>query len=407
MPHAHPGMGAKIPRVTQPTSHNLLPCPDLTTAGAWGLPGKQIIMGSNNGTGRHTARKNDARALAARTGMPYTVALRQVTQNTEHRDPQHRWILTEELRAWFRGDGWRGVGYPNLYDWLDTQVRPTYECDWCGEPGDARTVDSSISLLITAYDPDLSPATGHVGTRKYHATCKPSSIEWLQRADIPTGPQIIALPAHAKPEMEGEFELTARALLTTGHDDEDGHWNQAVLLVTARVIEDHGQGVRPWLSELELSLRAAGFGHPDSVLSTGETDWALRIVTDHPSSLAPQWIALRTSRPETGTPDHLLLCALDLPAEWVAAARRDGHVAVVHGPCTAHWDIADVPGEVVFELDDQIDPPGPDARCGCAVLTADHVLDIVDEGAFVVGLVEVTPDEVFDSPADRARQAPS
>jgi hypothetical protein len=27
--------------------------------------------------------------------------------------------------------------------------------------------------------------------------------------------------------------------------------------------------------ELEPALRAAGFGHPDSVLSTGETDWAL------------------------------------------------------------------------------------------------------------------------------------
>lgn len=354
---------------------------------------EDTAMGSNHGPNRHTARKLDARDLAARTGMPYTAALRQVAQNNEPREPLHRWILTDELRTWFAGEGWRGVGYPNLWDWLDTQVQPTYECDWCGEFGDAREVDSSIVLLITAYDADLSPMTGHIGTRKYHGACKPSSIQWLQRADIPSGPQAITLPAHAKPEMEGEFELTARALLTSGHNEDEG-WNQAVLLVTVRVTEDHRQGVRPWLSELEMSLRANGFGHPDSVLSTGETDWALRIVADHPSSHTPQWIALRTSQPDSGSADHLLLCALDLPAEWVAAARRDGQVAVLIGPCTAHWDDTEgVPGELVFELGDQIDPPGLDSRCGCAALTDDHVLELVDEGAFVVGLVDVVADE--------------
>ncbi|MFD4406709.1 hypothetical protein ACFWPH_28500 [Nocardia sp. NPDC058499] len=349
-------------------------------------------MGSNRGPNRHTARKNDARALATRTGMPYQAALRQVTQNNERREPRHRWLLTDDVRAWFAGEGWRGVGYPNLYDWLDA-IRPTYDCDWCGEPGDARTVDSSIVLLVTAYDPDLSPTTAHIGTRTHHAACQPSAIQWLQRADIPSGPQAIALPASAKPEVVGEFELTTRAVLTTGHNDEDGDWDQAMLLITARVIDDHNLGARPWMSELELSMRAAGFGHADSVLSTRETDWTLRIVTDHPSTLAPQWIALRTGRPEGGTPDHLVLCALDLPAAWVAAARRDGRVAVVIGPCTAHWDFTDVPGELVYELDDRIDEPGPDAHCGCAALTAEHVSDLLDEGAYVVGLVEVAPEE--------------
>jgi hypothetical protein len=68
-------------------------------------------------------------------------------------------------------------------------VRPDYECDWCGEPGDARQADSSIGLTVTAWDPDLSPATRHILTRKYHAGCQPSSVTWVHRADIPSGPQ--------------------------------------------------------------------------------------------------------------------------------------------------------------------------------------------------------------------------
>ncbi|WP_405183708.1 hypothetical protein OG225_42880 (plasmid) [Nocardia sp. NBC_01377] len=181
--------------------------------------------------------------------------------------------------------------------------------------------------------------------------------------------------------------------MSSGRDEEDKEWDQAVLLITARVVEDHDQGARPWLSELELFLRANGFGHPDSVLSTDQTDWALRIVTDHPSTITPKWLALRTSRPETGAPDHLLLCALDLSTEWVAAARRDRRIAVAIGPCTAHWDEAgDVPRDVVFDLGNIIDPPGPDAGCGCGALTTEHVAELIDEATFVVGLVDVVPD---------------
>ncbi|MGN2642243.1 hypothetical protein ACTD5D_39970 [Nocardia takedensis] len=346
-------------------------------------------MGSN--PSRHTARKEAARALAARTGMPYQAALNQIAQNAEPREPRHRWILTEEVRRWFTGEQWRGVGYPNLYDWLDG-LEPVYHCRWCDEPGDARTVDSSIALRITAHDPDLSPTTSHIATSKFHAACKPSAIQWLHRVDIPSGPQTVALPAIAKPEMAGEFELTARALLNTGRDEQDTEWSQAMLLITTRVTQDHGQSIRAWLCELELYLRDHGFGHPDSVF-TGETDWALRICTDHPSTIAPQWIAMRTNRPENGAFDHLLLSALDLPTEWTAAARRDKQVAVVVGPCTTHWNDTDgVSGELVFDLA-EIDPPGPDARCGCAALTADHVDELVDDGAYVVGVVELAPDQ--------------
>lgn len=372
---------------------------DTTAAGGVGPAGEVLtVMDSDDTTasgrpGRHTARKNTARELATRTGMPYTAALRQVQQAAEPRQPRYRWVLTDEVRAWFAGESWRGVGYPNLYDWLDEEVNPAYECDWCAEPGDAREDDSSIRLVITAYDPDLAPATMHLATSKYHATCQPSSISWVHKVDISTGPQRIGLPASMRPEVAGEFELEARALLNPGQDDEPEH---AVLLVTARVIEDHQQGARAWLSELELHLSSEGFGHPESLALGDGTTWSLRIVTGGSSSFARQWIALRTGADEQGVLQHLFVQALDLPEVWVAAARRDGQVVVVFGPCTDHWDVAPVPAEFMDELDELADERAVEAagspdRCACAALTAGQIEDLVYAGVFVVGPVPVVP----------------
>jgi len=50
----------------------------------------------------------------------------------------------------------------------------------------------------------------------------------VNRADIPSGLQRIALPASMKPEVAGEFDLDARALLAPGLDD--GDQPRAVLL---------------------------------------------------------------------------------------------------------------------------------------------------------------------------------
>ena len=328
---------------------------------------------------RHTARKNAARALASRTGMPYAAALRQVTRAAEPRRPRDRWVLTDDVRAWFAGDSWRNISYLDLYDWLDTQVSPTYECDWCAEPGDARTVDSTLELVITAYDPDVAPVTSHLATRKYHAACRPSSISWVRRADIPAGPQRIGLPASIRPQIVGEFELTARPLLLAGDDE---NTEQAALLVTARVVEDHQQGARPWLFELQLQL--------DS-----ETDWALRIVTGYPSTLAPQWIALRIGS-ENATPEHLLLCALDLPSEWVQTARRDVQVILIFGPCTAHRNVMPAAPDALPDVRDDLEVQTPDseaAGCGCAALTAEQIAQFAEEGAFPAGSIPVVSDQ--------------
>ncbi|MGH3156196.1 MAG: hypothetical protein ACRDNF_06440, partial [Streptosporangiaceae bacterium] len=68
------------------------------------------------------------------------------------------------------------------------------------------------------------------------------------------------------------------------------------------------------------------------------TSWPVRIVTGGSSSFAPKWIALRTGADEQGVLQHLFVGALELPDEWVSAARRDGQVAAAIGPCTDHWD---------------------------------------------------------------------
>lgn len=260
-----------------------------------------------------------------------------------------------------------------------------------------RENDSSICLIITAYDPDVSPFTQHLSTKKYHATCKPSSISWAVPAIIPSGPQPLYLPASAKPAMIGEFEIEPHALLDT--DPEDGT-QHAMLMLTAHVVADHDEGPFAWLTELELYLGSEGVGRVHELDDEDETGWALRIATDHATADRSPWIAIRTGHGENddGTPHHLLLCELDLPEGWAAAAHRAGHVDVAVGPCTRHWDNAPVPEDLADDIAELLEenPAGVDgARCGCAHLTADHAVDLVESGAFLVGSVRVlTAEEV-------------
>lgn len=349
-----------------------------------------VMVSDNTSPGRHTARKNAARALAADAGISYTAALRQITQAAEGRQPRHRWILTDDVRAWFAGEGWRGIRYPDLYNWLDDEVKPTFDCDWCGEHGDARKVDSSISLTIAVYDPDLSPATEHLFTHKYHAACKPSSIRWARPSPItiPAGPQRIAVPSSARPEQVAEIELDMRPLVAAGDDEHD---EVAVLLLTARVVDDLGQGAAPWLTEFGLFLNQQGFGQPGSLAGTRPAEWSLRVESDPVS----QWVALRTATADVGGVRHLLLSALDLPTEWAELVRRDREVTVVVGPCTSHWDEPGVAvGAVGDELLEEYRDTDPDVAggCLCSALTAEQVDELLD-ASFVMGQIRVVSDE--------------
>lgn len=329
-----------------------------------------MICDDSTTSGRHTARKQAARELAGRTGMNYTEALRHVSDTGAQRTPRWRWVLTDEVSRFFAGEGWRNVQIENLYDWLDG-LDPVYECDWCAEHGDAREVDSSIRLVVAAYDPDLSPVTGILFSYKHHATCKPSMISWAAPVDVPRGPHRIALPASSKPEIVGEFAITATAVVRAD-DEMDGNAEpSAELVLTIEVVEDHGQGVLPWLTELGLTLNSDGFGHPDSLITNHGNDWALRIATDYPSSLAPQWIALRTGPAGDGTaPTHFYLGALDLPANWIELARHHGQVLLCFGPFPQAGELVELPGQ----------------------LDAADLDELVDDGVFIVGWVQVTAD---------------
>lgn len=370
-------------------------------------------MSTGTSSGRHTARKNAARDLQQRTGMPYAAALRQVTRAQAPWQPRHRWIITGDLRDWLDGRTWRGISYPDLRSWLDDGVSPAFDCDWCDEPGDARGEDCYLELLITAYDPDIQPATTHIGTKKLHARCKPlkdaspifgragageTSIAWLRRADIPSGPQRIGLPASAKPGAVGEFDLEARALLAPGWWYGRDHTGKAVLLVTARVAEDLGQGARPWLTELGLYLNGQGLGHPDT-MDGGECGWALRVVTGPASGRDRPWIALRTGRDESGTFRHLLIQELELPAGWAEAARQDGQVTVAIGPCTAHWyDDVPGPGDLADDLGELLGSgraasTADTGGCACEDLPPGIVAEVIDAGVLATAGVRVAGED--------------
>jgi len=344
---------------------------------------------------RPDPRRSQARALSARPGMSYAAALRQVVGAAEPWQPKHRWVLTDDVRSWLSGDSRRGAEHTNLYAWLDNQVPPTFDCDLCGEPGDASTADCGISPVVTTYDPDVAQVTRHLATRKYHTTCKPSSMIWVPDTDIPPGPRYLGLPAGTRPDLIGTFELDVHALLDT--DPEDGT-RHAMLLLTARIVEDHGKGVFPWLTDLELYLGSQGIGRLREPDGDAETAWTLRIAADPATGARPPWIAIRTGHGEDdGTPLHLLLRELDLPDGWAEAARRAGHVDVAVGPCTYHWDSASVPEDLADEiaglLGEQLSATTTGDQCGCAHLAADHAVTLVESGAFLVGWVRVLRDD--------------
>jgi hypothetical protein len=239
--------------------------------------------------------------------------------------------------------------------------------------------------------------TRHVTTRKYHATCKPSLMVWVPETDIPPGPRYLGLPAADRPDLIGTVEFDVHPLLDT--DPEDGT-RHAMLLLTARVIEDHGRGVFPWSTELELYLGSQGIGGLVELDDSDETAWTLRISAEHTSGTRLPWIAIRIDHGEDDdTPRHLLLRELNLPEGWADAARRSGHVDVAVGLCTRHWDTAPVPEELASDIADIVGElslmtkSAADNRCGCALLTADHAVALVESGAFLLGWVRVVSDD--------------
>lgn len=287
------------------------------------------------------AVKTQARELLKRTGWKkYADAVAVAMRTDPPRQPRARWQLSDDLRDWLHGEGWRGAWFGDLYEWVDT-LKTRFECDWCYEDCDAEREDASLELVIGGYDPDLSPATMPLNTHKYHARCKPSRVVFAEKVPTWDGPHVIGVPASMKPEMVGEFRLTV-----TPFDSEDAPFADAppVLIVVAELVEGHGEDAAAWHYELEDAVRQLGFWELDSEPLGERPDIALRIVTgEHP------WMALRTSPVKTGrTPDHLFVgqpaLGSDDPAnfrlamlpeqyeQWARRAVEYGAVLVALGP---------------------------------------------------------------------------
>lgn len=113
---------------------------------------------------------------------------------------------------------------------------------------------------------------------------------------------LIGLPSSVRRDQVAELELDVRPLVFVGEEHDD----QAVLLLTARVVDGLGQGATPWLTEFELFLRQHGFGRPASLAGSRPSEWSLRVE----SGQEPQWIALRTASTKDNDSPRSVLRAL-------------------------------------------------------------------------------------------------
>jgi hypothetical protein len=312
-----------------------------------------------------------AKDLSGRTGMKYTDALAYVTMTRNPPAIRHRWLISEDLRAWLNGDTWRGCYYENLYD-LMNRLRPRFECDWCYEDANAAGEDCTVEFVVTSYDPDIHPRTEHITNRKYHARCKAASaVIWANPVgehEVPE-PYTLALAASAAPSKKGRFRIDVMP-----HLSQDPQ-RPPVLFLTTTVLKDSGQGAAPWINEMEMWLRRQGFTPGSDLPFEEPPPWTLRVVPGEGPSYDEQWIGLRSSALRPGVvPTHFYLGAMGLTdktkgarpsqatfaRDWTARAAERGYVMAAVGPLpvgnTVPWcDLTAFDSE---ELDDLVDGAG-------------------------------------------------
>ncbi|MFB7375855.1 hypothetical protein ACFC6U_03035 [Kitasatospora purpeofusca] len=280
-------------------------------------------MPKDSSAGRREAIKR----LKAELDITHSAAARIIDGGV--RPP--RLVLAEEILALGRGEGRQRNCRTDWARWLKQIRLPgsvgRYTCRWCDEPGDPQTTDTAVTLLMSRYDPDLNPLPLSLDVQLTHQACAPSAIRW-------------AVPAAAVPSESAEIELGWAPADDSGPATFAAYRPRAVPLLA----EQDGRSVpvlrlyahqlsdvmRPdvleylWQDYLEEHL---GLG-PDG--DGGPYGWTLRIEHRTGSSLAPSWIALRTSLEQGGqVAGHLYLAVTALTDRWVEAARALGEVLVV------------------------------------------------------------------------------
>ncbi|MEU6261717.1 hypothetical protein [Saccharopolyspora shandongensis] len=125
-----------------------------------------------------------AKDLSSHTGMKHIDALAYVVMTRNSPAIRHRWLISDDVRAWLNGETWRSCYYENLYNLMNS-LRPDFECDQCYEDANAAGEDCTVEFVVTKYAPDIRPRTENIAIRKYHARCKPTSaITWAGLASI-------------------------------------------------------------------------------------------------------------------------------------------------------------------------------------------------------------------------------
>ncbi|RJL21052.1 hypothetical protein [Bailinhaonella thermotolerans] len=303
---------------------------------------------------RHADRKQHTREYATRNGLTYQRAEAQL--RARRADPEHdrvrRYVLSGEVAAILAGEGLRGVAQVEPADaWLARRT-PRYECDVCHREGDARIEDTTLGLVMAAYDPDISPVTGMISSRRQHAACGGCWVHWAYNVEIPQGPTFLSLPAIAEPDLAAELSVEVHPILLPDGEGEQ----QPALMTTVQVTKDAGAGAAAWLSQLELMLREAGFGTLDD---PGEAEgWSVRVVEHYPASYTAQWVAVRATPARDGVaPDHVYLGAWSPSWEWLAAVGRSRHILLIVGPVSVAGEVPDPPDpgnvEALWELDEE------------------------------------------------------
>lgn len=290
----------------------------------------------------------EVRDRIKRTGEKYQEALAVIRDG-------RRFIFADDVERFLAGEGRRGISHDEAVDkelllagWRN---RTVCECYACGNPGDARAEDITIQLVVTGYDPDLSPATKLLELRYNHARCAPSKLMWVNRRDISHAPARTTMRLGDGSLVGGTFAITPRPVMLPPDARLARHGApEPALLITVEVTEDHGHGAGAWLSKLERSFwLPAGFGERFAEASV-KPGWSVRLVQGYHDSFAPDCVAIRVAEPfrDDEPPGHLYLGALDIPAGWAEALSATGtrdRILVLVGPRALKCEVPLVPEE--------------------------------------------------------------
>ncbi|GAA3026833.1 hypothetical protein [Streptosporangium longisporum] len=277
----------------------------------------------------------EVRDRVRRTGEKYREALAVIRSG-------RRFVLAEDVERFLAGEGLRGVPRDDVVDkelvLSGMRDRTVYECSTCGDPGDAGVEDITVQLVVTRYDPDLSPATTLLELRFNHARCAPSKVRWVNERDVSRAPAHTTMCLGDESGVQGRFAIAPRPVMVPPDVRLDPRGTpEPALLITVEVTEDHGHGAPAWLSRPERILwLPAGFGERFTE-ATVRPGWSVRLVQGDHDGLAPDWVAVRVKEPvrEDEPPGHLYLGVLGIPAAWAEALSATGardRILVLVGP---------------------------------------------------------------------------